>query len=467
MSDADKNCTVLDRFSPSVKIAFSAMFPKGEHFLLNIKRMQGDAVLTDICYSYVLTVSLKNAGGVFSENKDMLVTDYTLSKIEANNKYTLLLHYVEPDDYLDEKTLSAAIHFTDMEAELIPTDPFKSFVYSGNAIMSVCTATYSIAARGAVSTDYINEDEKREKHLIAELCTLGIAHYFDPDSKVKFTELYDIAKRHGFGNLKKSIKTLEKAANRSRRSYLANQTAFMGIINDSKYEPFVREIRDRIANPQKDYPSTAEILANEEERSSIRERITDILKKRGFVGTYPYFICEKDGRLSIVNCKEVYSGERLSVLFESGYTPAKNPKADILSCQFNGKDRNFHLFLYKPEADRIEIMEGKVFSDLEKCSDLAARAALVSELTKEEQMMIRGLFPKEAIKSSVISNTVTWFFGAILFSLFSYVLDPILSGTENPPLWTCLIGGAVFWLLSAGLSMALEIIPILRNYYKR
>ena len=179
-----------------------------------------------------------------------------------------------------------------------------------------------------------NDAEIKLIPLLKEIATLDcIPNEHEP---LAFPLLKGLAIKHGYTKIADKLRLVE---NTSITSYLKSSSlrTTLGIMNKAQYEPLWREIYNKVADSQKDYPKQNE-HSEDKKLQKLRNEIDVRFLSEGYSGKYPdfykigsmkgihlansygmsYFVGLKKNVQYYIHCFENVYEEDISVTFVSG-----------------------------------------------------------------------------------------------------------------------------------------------------
>ncbi len=268
--------------------------------------------------------------------------------------------------YETDEEGDVCFRFSCPEAIAEAYNQYEMIGYPWESLSEVATA---IVNKSELSEKLCNSAEKELLPLMRELASVdGIS-----DGKRDFTLLKQLAGAYGFD---KVTSVLEQAEKHDEYSYKESQKR-LALLNRAEYEPLWREIYEKIANSQKDYPRLAVPDAQKEALERARREIEVRLIADGYKGSYPdfykdgsmlgvhlaesyemqYFVGLKRRVRYFIRCTESTCDDGFYITFTSGTDLTKGGKCrDIYSCMFadDGK-RLYRTTTYSPEADELAV----------------------------------------------------------------------------------------------------------------
>lgn len=286
-----------------------------------------------------------------------------------------------------------------------------------------------------ISDELLNDGEKELLPLLAELAKLAYREELSaPWHGAGFPLLKAYVRDAGYPELLPAIEKVEK--NFSNCLYF---NKLIAKLDQVKYEPLFRGIWNKIVATQQEYPTASEIEIPHIRLAEIRDRVTKMMEKLGYSGTYPDFyktgavkgihvakshgldrvICGKKQAAFHIHCKEITGKEMQLMLFCGTQLLRKNQEpGDFLSCMFDSRGRTYAQFLLceVEEPGRLEIV-----------APIADKLTQMKKLTREE---------REQIHDGKVSS-LAWFFLCLILGGFCFAIlcIPLMLGLDALVCW--------------------------------
>ncbi|MBQ4156076.1 MAG: DUF3878 family protein, partial [Clostridia bacterium] len=269
---------------------------------------------------------------------------------------------------------------------------------------------YNIKTKADHSPEYVNEKEKKLMPLITEIRNFEYWGKCETIECFEFSELKKIVRKFEYIEIEEMLNKIEKV-NCNDKNFYNTVEKLYSILNKKQYEPLFREIYNKIAQSQEQYPTRVETLCDKEMLENARSDIQTLMESKGYSGTYPdfykidsmkgihlassynqtYFVGIEKNVKSHIHCTEEIDDEGLSIQFLCGTALLKKgeDETDIFGYSFNAKGRRlFDTIFY-----RISFEEYKAYNelkDLETYISIAVKKAECKNLNKEERTTIYG-----------------------------------------------------------------------------
>jgi hypothetical protein len=313
--------------------------------------------------------------------------------------------------------------------------------------------------------DYCNAEEKELLPLIKEIVALEYWMQLPEQELFSFSELKKLARQYGYNKAAIMLGKLETIKPDDSKFYKTVKKLTM-LLCQKQYEPLWREIYNKIAKSQTEYPNKVDSLCDKELLMSVRRDIQTLMQSKGYIGTYPDFV--KDGVLNGIHlersydmtyfvgmekraqyhihcCESFEENDYLTIQFLCGTAFFKKSEAgmdvDIYDCLFNAKGRRlFHtMHHYIP----LKTEEDNEADNLETSISIAVKKAECIKLTKAEQ--------KEYYGKMITGWEMFWWVFLIGGGMFSITMTLIM-------MLLCIITTAAFGLF-ADIPEMLKTVP--------
>ena len=372
----------------------------------SITTQDNNAVITiDSCAGYDHIITLINATGIPKSEYDYIYFR-ECAFINELNKYHLA---GETARFTDDTEEAFEIEFDDAIAD-VKVYKAQEVMFSDTPWQHLQDIAITIYNKYSLSADCLNAKEQECFPIILELCKLSYRMVLPNEHDTPyFPELKKYMTKYNYPKLLALTEKLEthyyddKKGNRLAHKLLAE-------LNFRQYEPMWRELHDILEASQSEYPTKVSVLYPREQLELKRKEISQLLKERGYTGTYPDFV--KTGSINglrvaetydmghlifleknviyHIHCVEEYFNEHLMIEFLCGTELLRKgeEQGDIYSCLFNANGRRyFNVVSY--QSDFID-ENGEIKSDdLNTYIDIAVKKAELKKLTKEERKLLQ------------------------------------------------------------------------------
>ena len=225
-----------------------------------------------------------------------------------------------------------------------------------------------------------------------------------------FGELKRLAHQYGYNKAEILFGKLE-TIKPGDDAFYKTVKKLIAILCQKQCEPLWREIYNKIAESQAEYPNKVDSLCNKELLMSVRNDIQALMESKGYIGTYPDFV--KDGVLNGIHLEHSYNmtyfvgmekraqyhvhcyesfeeNDYLTIQFLCGaaFLKKDEQETDIYDCLFNAKGRRLfhtvhHYIPLQPEEEAKP-------DNLETSVTIAVKKTECIKLTKSEQKEYYG-----------------------------------------------------------------------------
>ena len=347
------------------------------------------------------------------------------SLIKRRDEYRLV---GEAEDYSAGETKLFTIRFSRAEVDTKvcrvrspwpDCSPWETLVFTA----------FQLTEKYRISEALFNSGEMALLPLLEEMARLS--HYADPEepgSGAAYPQFRKLLEAYGGTELLPILEKLEQSDQFPKKGRCLQK--LFAKLNTVRYEPLFRNIWDRIAASQQDYPTRAQILLAEDKLTDLRSRIHSLMKLYGYCGAYPdyykntsikgirlaesygmdYFVVGEKNVISHIRVNEVFTDRMCLELICGTQVLKKNQeRGDYLSCTFNSKGRTFAKAIFC-EENQLGIL-----------LPIADKLARLQRLSREEKS---------------------------------------LRNTEKSPSWLVFL----FWLILGGGGFALLFIPLMMGF---
>jgi len=382
-----------------IRLADIASWPK-------IARVGNDIkIITDNNYAFRTTLTLKNADAVPTDKEGYFCYNLGMALKKEQNRFCF---YGELEDPEDELLTPFALTFDNAEAEIKVYNACSNVTFAENPWRFLHTICFAIGMKADLPGDYCNAKEKELLPLIKEIVALEYCMVLDEQELFSFSELKSLAHQYEYSKVETMLGKLETIKPCDREFYKTAQK-LIAVLCEKQYEPLWREIFNKIAESQAEYPNSVDSLCDKERLISTRNDIQSLMEAKGYIGSYPDFV--KDGTLDGIHLESSYNVTYfvgmekhaqyhihcceatdedgcLTIQFLCATALLKNSEAetdvDVYDCLFNAKGRRlFHTVWYPLQQDAEE-------HSLESSVSIAVKKAECIKLTKAERKEYYG-----------------------------------------------------------------------------
>ncbi len=389
------------------------------------------------------------------ENKYELVLDdtgsymlsLTVENLEIPDNYNSETQYIEViklsrnggrfclrckfEDYENDSEGEFEFYFTNPQEKIVVFNDSEVQYEPWDALSFLAN---EIVGKFEVSPALCNDAEIKLIPLLKEIATLDcIPNEHDP---LAFPLLKGLAIKHGYTKIADKLRLLE---NTPITSYLKSSSlrTTLGIMNKAHYEPLWREIYNKVADSQKEYPKQSDSFTNQKKLQKLRKELEIRFLSEGYSGKYPdfhktgsmkgihlansygmsYFVGLKKKVQYYIHCFENVYEEDISITFVSGTDlTKKNQCADIYSYMFNDNGKRlYNTTVYSSSAD-----------DLALSVSTAIKRAECKPLNKYEKQQEYG-----SALPAIIEFIFCFILAGGLFSVgFNLIFYPFMWGIE-------------------------------------
>lgn len=312
------------------------------------------------CSAYSGFLILKNITDVSIKNADYINFDGVGTFTKNSDGYRLI---GLAEDWENDTEFPVTFNFSDVQVKtevynattcLFNNTPWLHLVEIGADILDKQTDLYGYE---------LNEKEKVIQPLLEEIKLIHWIYGMNENSTVRFPMFKTYLKNFGYKKILKNIEKLENNySDDKKKRKIINKLIFL--LNQNTYEPLWREIYNKIADSQTEYPIKTDFCCNKNNLNKIREDIQQLMESHGYSGNYPDFIkignmkkihiaesyglsyftgMEKNVQYHI-HCIENYYDDQLTVqfLYGTAFSRKNNAVKDTFSCTFNAKGKRFY-----------------------------------------------------------------------------------------------------------------------------
>ena len=377
-------------------------------FWPEMKAVDGDIkIITDDTPAFRRILTLKNADAVPMGKEGYYCQNLGMVLKKEQNRFCF---YGELEDPVEELTIPFALTFENAEAEVEIYNSCNNMTFWENPWDFMRTISFAIGMKADLPGDYCNAEEKELLPLIKEIVALEYWMELPEQELFSFGELKRLAHQYGYNNAENMLGKLE-TIRPSDNAFYKTVKKLIAILCQKQYEPLWREIYNKIAESQAEYPNKVDSLCDKELLMSVRNEIQTLMESKGYIGTYPDFV--KDGVLNGIHLEHSYNmtyfvgmekraqhhihcyesfeeNDYLTIQFLCGaaFLKKDEQETDIYDCLFNAKGRRLfhtvhHYIPLQPEED-VEP------DNLETSVTIAVKKAECIKLTKAEQKEYYG-----------------------------------------------------------------------------
>ena len=377
-------------------------------FWPEMKAVDGDIkIITDDTPAFRRILTLKNADAVPMGKEGYYCQNLGMVLKKEQNRFCF---YGELEDPVEELATPFALTFENAEAEIEVYNSCNNMTFWENPWDFMRTISFAIGMKADLPGDYCNAEEKELLPLIKEIVALEYWMELPEQELFSFGELKRLAHQYGYNNAENMLGKLETIKPGDNTFYKTVKKV-IAILCQKQCEPLWREIYNKIAESQAEYPNKVDSLCDKELLVSVRNDIQTHMESKGYIGTYPDFV--KDGVLNGIHLEHSYNmtyfvgmekraqyhihcyesfeeNDYLSIQFLCGaaFLKTDEQETDIYDCLFNAKGRRLfhtvhHYIPLQPEEDAEP-------DNLETSVTIAVKKAECIKLTKEEQKEYYG-----------------------------------------------------------------------------
>lgn len=323
-----------------------------------------------------------------------------------------------------ESLETVKIEFNDFTCEKVFYNATEAFPFWDNPYEYICDMASIIYHKHRSDPSLLCKEENDILPIVEFLHFLNLSNLGEA-SKDATDAFISLLREYG---LTKQEKLLVKLSEKKKFS-VYNRNKLINALSLAEGECLWRRLYNDICNSQKDVQKSPSQLRCEQ-MTELQDKISDLLHKNGYEGTYPNF--RKKGNISglhlaksygldyfVANEKNAmffikpqisfdYSGEALVSFLSGTILSRKNDETpeDIYSALFNAKGKRFFIYTHSHE-----VLDG----ELEKAVLLAVKRAELKKLTKEEK--------NDVSRTSVLESIS---YGLLFGLLFSLLFFPVM-----------------------------------------
>lgn len=377
-------------------------------FWPEMKAVDGDIkIITDDTPAFRRILTLKNADAVPMGKEGYYCQNLGMVLKKEQNRFCF---YGELEDPVEELTIPFALTFENAEAEVEIYNSCNNMTFWENPWDFMRRISLAIGMKADLPGDYCNVEEKELLPLIKEIVALEYWIELPEQELFSFGELKRLAHQYGYNNAENMLGKLE-TIKPSDNAFYKTVKKLIAILCQKQCEPLWREIYNKIAESQAEYPNKVDSLCDKELLMSVRNDIQTLMESKGYIGTYPDFV--KDGVLNGIHLEYSYNmtyfvgmekrvqyhihcyesfeeNDYLTIQFLCGaaFLKKDEQETDIYDCLFNAKGRRlFHAVYHDIPLQPEEDVEP---DNLETSVTIAVKKAECIKLTKAEQKEYYG-----------------------------------------------------------------------------
>ncbi len=380
-------------------------------FWREIKAVGSDIkIITDDTPAFRRILTLKNVDAIPMGKEGHYCRNLGMVLQKEQNRFCF---YGELEDPVEETTESFALTFenADVEIEVYNSCNNMNMIFLENPWEFLCTISFAIGIKADLPGDYCNAKEKELLSLIKEIVALEYWMELPEQELFSFGELKRMTHKYGYNKAEIMLGKLE-TIKPGDNSFYKTVEKLIAILCQKQCEPLWREIYNKIAQSQDEYPNKVDSLCDKELLMSVRNDIQTLMESKGYLGTYPDFV--KDGVLNGIHLEHSYNmtyfvgmkkraeyhihcyesfeeNDYLMIHFLCGTALLKKEeqKTDIYDCLFNAKGRR--LFHTVQHYILLQAEEDSEADNLETSVTIAVKKAECIRLNKAEQKEFYGM----------------------------------------------------------------------------
>ncbi len=377
-------------------------------FWPEMKAVDGDIkIITDDTHAFRRILTLKNTDAVPTGKEGYYCQNLGMVLKKEQSRFCF---YGELEDPVEELAIPFALTFESAEAEVEIYNSCNNMTFWENPWDFLRTISFAIGMKADLPGDYCNAKEKELLPLIKEIVALEYWMELPEKELFSFGELKKLAHQYGYNKAEIILGKLETIKPGDNAFYKTVKN-LIAILCQKQCEPLWREIYNKIAESQVEYPNKVDLLCDKNLLASVRNDIQALMESKGYIGTYPDFV--KDGVLNGIHLEHSYNmtyfvgmekraryhvhcyesfeeNDYLTIQFLCGaaFLKKDEQETDIYDCLFNAKGRRLfhtvhHYIPLQPEEDAEP-------DNLETSVTIAVKKAECIKLTKSEQKEYYG-----------------------------------------------------------------------------
>ena len=396
---------VLDEAAKSAlkKLLESEFWPE-------IKAVGSDIkIITDDTPAFKRILTLKNVDAVPMGKEGYYCQNLEMVLKKEQNRFCF---YGELEDPVEELSIPFALTFEKAEAEVEIYNSCNNMTFWENPWNFLRTISFAIGMKADLPGDYCNAKEKELLPIIKEIIALQYWMELPEQELFSFGELKRLAHQYGYNKAEIMLDKLE-TIKPGDNAFYKTVKKLIAILCEKQCEPLWREIYNKVAESQAEYPNKVDCLCDKELLMGVRNDIQTLMESKGYIGTYPDFV--KDGVLNGIHLEHSYNmtyfvgmekrvqyhihcyesfeeNDYLTIQFLCGTALLKKGEAemdvDIYDCLFDAKGRR----LFHTVHHYVPLQTGKdaEADNLEISVTIAVKKAECIKLTKAEQKEYYG-----------------------------------------------------------------------------
>lgn len=364
-------------------------------------------IITDDTPAFRRILTLKNVDAVPMGKEGYYCQNLGMVLKKEQNRFGF---YGELEDPIEELAIPFALTFENAEAEVEIYNSCNNMTFWENPWDFLRTISFAIGMKEDLPGDYCNAKEKELLPLIKEIVALECWMELPEQKLLSFGELKKSAHKHGYNKVEITLGKLETIKPGDSEFYKTVKKLVASLC-DKQCEPLWREIYNKIAESQAEYPNKVDSLCDKEFLMSVRNDIQTLMESKGYLGTYPDFV--KNGVLNGIHLEHSYNmtyfvgmekraqyhihcyesfeeNDYLTIQFLCGtaFLKKDEQETDIYDCLFNAKGRR--LFHTVDHCIPLQTEEDTEADNLEISISIAVKKAECIKLNKAEQKEFYG-----------------------------------------------------------------------------
>lgn len=421
-------------------------------FCPEIKTVGSDIkIITDDTPAFRRILTLKNTDAVPMGKEGHYCQNLGMVFKKEQNRFCF---YGELEDPVEETTIPFALTFENAEVEIEVYNSCNNTTFWENPWNFLRTISLAISMKAKLPEDYCNAKEKELLPLIKEIVALEYWIELPEQELFSFSELKKMTHKYGNNRAEILLNKLETIKLGDDEFYKTVKK-LIAILCEKQCESLWREIYNKLAESQAEYPNKVDSLCDKELLVSVRKDIQVLMESKGYIGTYPDFIkggvlngihlehsynmtyfvgMEKSAEYHIHCYESIEENDYLTIQFLCGTALLKKDEqeTDVYNCLFNAKGRRlFHtVHHYIP----LQTEEDTEADNLETSVTIAVKKAECIKLNKAEQ--------KEFYGKMIPGWGMFWWIFLISGGMFGIAMTLIT-------MFLCIITTAAFGLFSS------------------
>lgn len=364
-------------------------------------------IITDDTPSYRRILTLKNVDAVPRDREGYFCENLTMVLKKEQNRFCFVGELEHPTE---ETAEIFALTFDGAEVEIEVYNSCNNMNFWNDPWDFLRKISFAIEMKAQLPGDYCNAKEKELLPLIREIVALEYWMELPEQETISFEKLKKLTHQYGYIKAETLLGELETVKPVDHK-YYKNAKKLISVLCKKQYEPLWREIYNKIADSQADYPNKADSLCNKQLLSKVRNDIQALMEAKGYIGTYPDFV--KDSALNGIHLAQSYNmtyfvgmekrteyhihcyesfqeNDVLIIQFVCGTAFLKKDEddTDIFDCLFDAK--GYRLFNTMHHYIPMQAEDDAFADDLETSVTIAVKKAECAKLTKHEQKQYYG-----------------------------------------------------------------------------